>query len=180
MRERLLAGLLFAFATTLTSDAQADIRFGPQDIATVFFVTKSIDRNRVDYGIHLTDHCAPVNDDAVFLYWRDADSTPVIHALGIFDYIPYGLAEQRLVHRTLTGGEQFMRLKQLNRPVLVTTKKEPDGRRSAVAHMRIANVEGAILTSIYAKVSGAVSVAYIDIHGKDPRSGVDLVERVFR
>lgn len=164
-----------------SGDAQASpIQFGPNDIETVFFISKSDDRNRVDYGIRLTGHCAPVNDDAVFPYWREFENSPPVrtHSLGMFEYVPYGFAEQRLVHRTLAGGDQLVRLKQLDRPIEVSTKKEADGHCSAVARARIGGVEGATLVSVYAKLAGIASVDYVDIHGKNPQTGADITERV--
>ena len=62
----------------------------------------------------------------------------------------------------------------------MTTKTELDGRCSAIARMRIAGVEGAILSSIYAKLASAITVEYIDIHGRHPLTNADLVERVYR
>lgn len=182
-RPTILRWLVFALAMTLVGDARADaIVFGPRDVETVFFVTKSSDRNRVDYGIRLSERCAPVNDDAMFPYWRDFEASPPVrmHSLGFLDYIPYGFSEQRLIHRTRTGGDQALRLKQLPRPLVVTTKAELDGRCSAIARMRIAGVEGAILSSIYAKLASAITVEYIDIHGQNPLTGADIVERVYR
>jgi hypothetical protein len=163
-------------------DARADTtQFGTNDVPTVFFISKSDDHNRVDYGVRLNDHCAPTGDDAVFPYWRELEKNPVnLHSLNIFEYVPYGFSEQRLVHRTLTGGDQLVRLKQLDRPILITTKKEADGHCSAQARARVAGVEGAILTSVYAKLAGAMSVDYIDIHGKNPQTGADLVERAHK
>jgi hypothetical protein len=64
--------------------------------------------------------------------------------------------------------------------VLITTKKEADGHCSAVAKARVANIDGAIFTSVYAKLAGIASVDYIDIHGKHPQTGADLVERVVK
>jgi hypothetical protein len=174
---------VLAAVTSIAGDARADtVQFGAHDIETVFFISKSDDHNRVDYGIRLTEHCAPVNDDAIFPYWREFENSPPVrtHSLGMLEYVPYGFSEQRLVHRTLTGGDQYVRLKQLTRPILVTTHKEADGHCTAVAHARVANVEGAILTSVYAKLAGIASVDYIDIHGKNPQTGADLTERVNR
>jgi len=39
------------------SSAHADPHFGPHDVATVFYVSKSENRNRVDYGLHLDADC---------------------------------------------------------------------------------------------------------------------------
>jgi hypothetical protein len=171
---------MLLFAVTTAGDARADTTsFGSNDIQTVFFINKSSGINRVDYGIRLNEHCAPINDESVFPYWRELDKNPVnMHSLNIFEYVPYGFSEQRLVHRTLTGGDQLIRLKQLDRPILVTTKKEADGHCSAQARARIAGVEGAVLTSVYASMTGPMSVDYIDIHGKNAQTGADLVERV--
>lgn len=176
-RSALLVGLVLACA----GDARADaMQFGTNDIQTVFFISKSDDHNRVDYGIRLSDHCAPTGDAAMFPYWREFENSPPVrtHSLGVFEYVPYGFSEQRLVHRSPTGGDQMVRLKQLDRPILVRSKKEADGHCTAIAYARINGVEGAELTSVFAKLAGAMSVEYIDIHGKNPQGGADLTERV--
>jgi hypothetical protein len=166
---------------SVSGDARADVPFGANDVATVFFISKSDDHNRVDYGIRLNDHCAPTGDDAVFPYWRELEKNPVnLHSLNIFEYVLYGFSEQRLVHRMMTGGDQLVRLKQLDRPILVTTKKEADGHCSAQARARVGGVEGAIFTSVYAKLAGPMSVDYVDIHGKNPQTGADIVERAHK
>lgn len=167
--------------TVLTDTARADApAFGTYDVATVFFISKSDDHNRVDYGIRLTANCAPVNDDAVFPYWREFEHSPPVrtHPLGFFEYVPYGFSEQRLVHRTPTSGDQLIRLKQLDRPILISSKKEADGKCSAIAHAHIGGVEGAELVSVFAKLAGPMSVDYIDIHGKNPTTGAEILERV--
>ena len=166
---------------TQSSDAHAGaVSFGAHDVETVFFINKSDDHNRVDYGIHLNEHCAPTGDDAVFPYWREFENSPPVrtHTLGIFEYVPYGFSEQRLVHRSLTGGDLLLRLKQLDRPIAVRTHKEADGHCTATAYARVGGVEGAQLVSVYAKLAGATSVDYVDIHGKNTQTGADVVERV--
>ena len=173
--------LVFAVVMATSGDARASaVNFGPNDVPTVFFINKSDDHNRVDYGIRLNEHCAPTGDDAVFPYWREFEHSPPvrIHSLGMFEYVPYGFSEQRLVHRSPTGGDQLVRLKQLARPIVVRTKKLPDGRCEATAYARIDGVEGAELESVYAKLAGAMSVEYVDIHGKNPQTGAEITERV--
>jgi hypothetical protein len=167
-------------ALTQSTDAHASpVSFGSHDVETVFFISKSDDRNRVDYGIHVNEHCAPTGDDAVFPYWREFENSPPVrtHTLGLFEYVPYGFSEQRLVHRSQTGGDQLLRLKQLDRPIAVRAHKDGD-KCVATAYARIAGVEGAVFVSVYAKLSGATSVDYVDIHGKNPQTGADLTERV--
>jgi hypothetical protein len=169
-------------ALTQSSDAHAGVvNFGANDVQTVFFINKSDDHNRVDYGIHLNEHCAPTGDDAVFPYWRVFENSPPVRTqpLGMLEYVPYGFSEQRLVHRTQTGGDQLVRLKQLDRPIAIRARK--DGTACvATAYARIGGVEGAQLVSVYAKLAGPMSVDYIEIHGKNPATGADITERVHR
>jgi hypothetical protein len=173
--------LVAAVILVSPADARAELpQFGAHDVQTVFFISKSDDKNRVDYGIHLNEHCAPTGDDAVFPYWHEFEfNPPHMHTLGLLEYVPYGFSEQRLVHRTLTGGDQLVRLKQLDRPILIQTKKEADGHCTAVARARVAGVEGAEFDSVYAKLAGPMSVDYIDIHGKN-QQGADIVERAHK
>lgn len=181
MLRRVLFGAAFAAVVAISGDARATpVAFGAHDVQTVFFISKSDDHNRVDYGIRLDGSCAPVNDDAVFPYWREFEPPPPVrtHPLGMFEYVPYGFSEQRLVHRNGSGGDQLIRLKQLARPILVRARRAPDGHCTATAYARIGGVDGAELVSVYAKLAGAMSVEYIDIHGKNSQTGADITERV--
>ena len=57
--------LVFAVVMATSGDARASaVSFGPNDVPTVFFINKSDDHNRVDYGIRLNEHCAPTGDEA--------------------------------------------------------------------------------------------------------------------
>lgn len=180
LRAALVAGAGLA-SLALGPDAQAaDPSFGPNDVETVFFISKSDDHNRVDYGMRLDARCAPVNDDAVFPYWREFEKAPPVrtHGLGLFEYVAYGMAEQRSVRRDTSGGEQLMRLKKLDRKITITTTRGPDGRCTSVAHAMIGGVPGAILTSVFVKLGGVLSVDYVDVHGKNPDSGAVVNERI--
>jgi Domain of unknown function (DUF4833) len=157
----------------------ADVQFGPKDVATVFYIGKSDDKNRVDYGIRLDGDCVPIGNSAVFGYWREFESTPVVLSnLSFLDKIPYGFKDQGLVSRTATGADYFVRLKQFDRTIAIGTKKEADGTCSATARAKIGTTGIAQLVSVFAKLSGPFSVYYIDIHGKDFATGAPILERV--
>ncbi len=160
--------------------ARADeMVFGPNDVPTVFFINKSDDRNRVDYGIRLDATCGPVNDDALVLYWRVFENAPPVRTkpLSLLDRIPYGVAEQRRLRRTSSGTEYAVRLKQFDRPIVILTRREPGGRCSATARSTVSGV-GAELLSVYAKLAGLFSVEYIDIFGKNLETGAEITERI--
>lgn len=64
---RIRFALVAVALTTLTSRAPAsELRFGANDLQTLFFISKSDDRNRVDYGMRLDSRCAPYGEEPVF------------------------------------------------------------------------------------------------------------------
>ena len=166
---------------TLSATARADQpRFGVHDIPTAFFISKSDDHNRVDYGMRLTDRCTAASGDAVFPYWREFEHAPPVrtHPLGMFEYFAYGISDQHVV-RGGADGEYVVKLKQFGqRPIWVTTQRAADGRCSALARCTIAGVRFAQLLSIYVKLSGPLSVEYVIVKGKDLETGKLVEERL--
>ena len=169
-------------ATTVLALQQPQM--GTHDVPTVFWISKSDDKNRVDYGIRLDARCAPVKDDAVFQYWRHfepPDDGTQTHLLGTMEYIPYGISEQRTIRKTQTGGIHILKLRQFDKsPVGIVTKKSADGRCTSQARAVI-NSKETELTYIYVKLAkGGLmpSVEYVDVHGKDLETGAEVIERV--
>ncbi|HEY0464585.1 MAG TPA: DUF4833 domain-containing protein, partial [Polyangiaceae bacterium] len=75
------------------------------------------------------------------------------------------------------GGDYALRLKQVGRPIGIATRRGDSGRCIATARTTIGGVN-AELTSIYVKLSGPLSVQYIEVKGRDFRTGKALVERL--
>ena len=169
-------------ALTLSGVARADEpHFNAHDIPTAFYISKSDDHNRVDYGMRLGDRCAAATKDAVFPYWREFERAPPVrtHSLGTFEYFAYGISEQHAVRGGETGGEYVLKLKQFGqRPIWITTKREADGHCSALARCTIGNVRFAELLSIYVKLAGPLSVDYVVVKGKDLDTGKLVEERL--
>jgi hypothetical protein len=166
--------------TLITGTAYADpVAFGPTDVATVFYIAKSNNRDRVDYGVHLDANCHPTSSDATFPYWRDLEKDPAnVHTMGMFAKMAYGFAAQRTEHQSDGAVVQKLVLKQMNRPIWITTAKGEDGRCKAIAWTRIAGLDRAELTSIYVKLSGPLSVEYVDVKGRNRATGEVLTERI--
>lgn len=149
----------------------------PRDIATVFFISKSDDHNRVDYGMRLDQDCVPL-PGAVFPYWHEFEPKERTHALGAFEQRAYGIDMQRLVSRRQDGAEYVIKLKQLDRPITISTFKERDGRCVAVAHTKIDNVGTAEFSEAFAQLGGFLSVDYVEVRGRDPHTGARVAERI--
>jgi hypothetical protein len=178
--EILLGTMAFAAVLAPAAPARAsEITFGSHDIRTTFFISKSDDRNRVDYAMRLDASCAPYGEAPVFAYWRIFEgSSPVgLKELSFMDRIPYGISSQQVSSRSATGGELSLRLKQLDRLIQITTKKTADGRCSVLTRTAVNGVQ-AQLVSVFAKLAGFASVDYIDVFGKDLGSGAAVTERI--
>jgi len=182
-RTRLRAAFLWATAAALIAPAAmaAYPPFGPNDVPTVFFISKSDDHNRVDYWMRLDKNCQPVNDDAITPYWREFEKAPpvVTHATGLLDGMAYGVAAQRIAKRSAAEADYALRLKAVGRAIGITTRRGPSGKCVAVARTTIAGAMAELL-SIHAQLSSPFSVEYIDIKGKDFKTGKPVVERMKR
>jgi hypothetical protein len=164
------------------SSLAKDPSFGANDLETLFFISKSDDRNRVDYGMRLDTHCAPFGEEPVFPYWREFEPPPPVRTkpMGAFSKMGYGVSTQRVLRRTAAGGEIAIKLKQVERAIFITTSRGANGRCTALVRTKIAGVEYAELASIFVKLSGPLSVSYIDIKGKDLATAKPIEERLRR
>lgn len=169
--------------TMLSGSALAnEPRFEANDIETLFYISKSDDLNRVDYGMRLDSHCAPYGEEPVFPYWRQFEPPPPVRTkpMGAISKLGYGIVSQDVVMRTAAGGETTIQLKQVGRAISITTKRGANGRCMAVVRTKIANVQNAELVSIFVKLSGPLSVSHIDIKGKNPVTAKPIEERLRR
>jgi hypothetical protein len=171
---------VFVLSILSRSALASDPSFGPHDIETLFFISKSDDRNRVDYGMRLDENCSPAGEDPVFPFWREFERAPPVRTkpMGAFSKLGYGISAQRTLRRTATGGQHAIRLKQVARLLFITTTKGADGHCAALVRTRIASVEYAEVRSIYVKLAGLLSVAYVDIRGRNLATGLPIEERI--
>ncbi len=163
----------------LAGEALADKpEFGTHDVATVFYIDKSDDHNRVDYGLRLDADCKPVGREALFPYWRVFEDAPPVRTqpLGWWEYTAYGVADQ---NSTGTPGEYRVKLKRLPRTILIVISKTESSRCTAVAHSLVAGVPDAEVLSAFAKLRTALhTVLYVEIHARNPHTGAMLSERL--
>jgi hypothetical protein len=168
--------ILFALAA-LGCAGRSPSELAQRDIATVFFIAKSDDRNRVDYGMRLDRDCVP-QPQGMFPYWHEFEPVERTHALGVLEDRAYGIDDQHLVSRADRGAVYVVKLRELSRPITIVISQRKDGTCTASAHARIQSVDDAELSDGYAHLAGLVSVDYIELHGRDPRSGAPLSERI--
>lgn len=166
--------------TAAPAQAEDKPAIGPHDVPTLFFINKSDDKNRVDYGIRLDADCVPSEKNAVFPYWRIFENAPPVRTwdLNMLDRLAYGIATQRMISRTANGSEYYLRLRAIHRELYIKTAKGADGRCTALTYISMAGQERAELLSAYVKLRRPMSVEYLEIHGKHGTTGEPLSERI--
>ncbi len=157
------------------------------DIASVFFVAKSENRNQVHYGVRLDETCAPTGRSPVFAYWRMLERGPLAtEPLLSLEQPAYGVAGQRVLARGASGGQVEVQLNALRaRTILVASSPrgqseqagQPGERCAAAATTTIGGAPAA-LTSVYAKLGWPFGVAYLTLSGRTLADGRAIRERI--
>lgn len=136
-----LAGLLVAARVLAAAPAgEQPAPTVPRETATVFFVSKSENRNQVHYVVRVDAGCVPSGAAPVRAFWRDYERGPTATSpLLDHEQRAYGIARQRVVLRGPNGGEISMALRALpTRELTVRVGKAPSGACTALAYTAIA------------------------------------------
>lgn len=178
------APLLVLALLSLAGAALADVSFGPHDVATVFFISKSDDRNRVDYGIHLDASCLPASGSPMVVYWRefeDGRDGRVTHGLNLFEGPVYGVGTQRVTETRADGVTMQIDIRALSsRRLEVRTGPEGDLGCRAEAILAIGGVR-AVLEHVHLTLGDSPgSLRSADIVGHAVDGGRRVVEHVVR
>jgi hypothetical protein len=149
-----------------------------RDVASVFLVAKSENKNEVHYGVRLDAACAPVGSAPVFAYWRMLEQGPLAtEPLLPPEVDAYGFADQRVVERGAEGGRVVLRLHALpGRPIAIQTRARPGGCE-AVATATIGGAT-ASLRRVFAQLRWPFGVDYLVISGSSLADGRPVEERV--
>jgi hypothetical protein len=184
---RLFASIFTTVSLLAWAASAMEPQFGPFDVPTVFYIDKTDDHNRVDYGLRLDSHCLPVGREPLFPYWREFEHSPPVrtHPLGVFEYIAYGVTHQQLFRSEGAGGSQKIELqielRRVHRVIRVAIRQDENGHCVAVPHVAMAGVAGlkeAQFLSAHVTLTGLLKVAYVDLNGKDESTGALIQERL--
>lgn len=172
-----LGALLILACVTLPASSFADPTFGRHDVRTVFYISKSDDRNRVDYGIRLDARCQPRSPRPVYAYWRRFEpDQPRFGDLNLLDRRAYAVARQHVVSTASSGSWIEMYIAAVPElRVLVLAQPGGEGCR-ARAQVPIRG-RPAFLDHIHVQLSGPMSVDHVLLRGEDVARGAPVFER---
>lgn len=159
--------------------AQALPTFGPHDVESAFYVSKSENHNQVHYAVRLDAACHPDGARPVFGYWRRIRQG--VRVDGPLDGLGtryYGASDVQQVARTPEGGTVRMHVKALARLPIVITIVKREGRCVARATTTIAKGD-ALLHHAHLQLGRfGLTVRYIDLFGTRLSDGSAVKERI--
>lgn len=169
--------MALAVVALMASAASATPTIGAHDVPTLFYVGKSDDRNRVDYGVRLDAECFPVGDAPVYAYWRRFEpGAPELGDLNSLDRTAYGIARQSVRVREPNGSWIELRVRALpSRRLLVLVQRAGD--RCVGSVQTTIAAEDAVLTRVFVDLAGPMRVREVEIHGEVRGTGAEIVER---
>ena len=133
---------------------------------SLFTISKSENKNEVQYAIHVDDHCAPAEGTPIWAYWRMLERGPTAtEPLLSREQGAYGLASQSVSERTASGGRALLTLRAVpTRPVSIETFRGPSGECQARSTATIGG-ESAYLFNVYVKLRWPAGVSYLLLQG---------------
>jgi hypothetical protein len=159
--------------------AAADkVTFGPHDVHSAFYVSKSENKNEVHYGVHLDADCRPQGKEPVFAYWkRLKKGVRVDEPLIGMGVRVYSASDDQAVTITPTGGRVVMHVKALERlPVDVRIEKGKDGC-SVVPYVMLKGEKARLSYAFLQLGMFGISVKYIDVWGVRKSDGRKVTEQ---
>jgi len=144
----------------------------------LFTISKSENRNEVQYAIRLDTRCAPLDDTAVFAYWRMHEKgESVTEPLLAREQRAYGIGPQLVSARSEGGAQVRVALRALpSRPLVVQTFRTSEGC-GARAEMHIAGA-AAQLQDVHAVLAWPFGIDHLLIAGWSLPEGRPLREIV--
>jgi hypothetical protein len=134
--------------------------------AALFTISKSENKNQVQYALRVDDHCAPIGDAPVYAYWRMIELGPTRTAPLLAQELPaYGVSSQAVVERSDTAGKVRLALQAVpSRPILVQTAVTAGGTCQAWSTLTI-NGTAAHLYNVHVKLRWPLGVDYLLLQG---------------
>jgi len=132
----------------------------------LFSISKSENKNQVQYAVHVDEHCAPVSDAPVSAYWNMRELGPTRTEPLLARELPaYGAASQAILERDADGGKIRIVLRAMpSRPIVVAVSRATGNTCQASAMVTIAGGP-ARLFDVYAKLLMPFGVEYLLVRG---------------
>jgi hypothetical protein len=139
---------------------------GEAPSAPLFSISKTENRNYVQFAERLDPACAPAESAPVYAYWRMLERGPAaVEALLPIEQPAYGVASQTVIERSPGHGLVSVTLRALpTTPLLVESRRGANGACEASARTSIAGVD-ARLFNVHAVLRWPFGIAHLLVSG---------------
>ncbi len=154
--------LLLAAPILVGTRADADV---PPRVLLLFSISKSENKNQVQYAVHVDEACQPTGAAPVFAYWRMLERGPTVtEPLLAHELDAYGIASQAPT-RSPEGGVIRLVLRAVrSRPIAVEVSRTPSGECQALSTVPIQGAPSH-LYNVHAKLKWPFGVEYLLLQG---------------
>ncbi|MBJ6762203.1 DUF4833 domain-containing protein [Myxococcaceae bacterium JPH2] len=140
----------------------------PTTPSSVFFISRSENRNQVHYGLRLGEGCRPIGASPVYAYWRmlERGESEVEDLLSVEGPV-YGVADTQAVESTTEGWRVQFRLRAFaDRPIEFSVTAV-NGQCAVQAWTNMSG-KRAQLEHIFVKTSWPFSIDFVRLDGVGP------------
>jgi hypothetical protein len=133
------------------------------DVATAFSIRRSVNRNRVDYGVRVTAACRADGAEPVFAYWRMLETDGGVEPLLLREEPAYGVASQT-VRVGSQGRVVDVQLRAVGDRQVTVQLERRGGHCRGHGVMRIAGVDARV-SDIFVAMASALRVDRVELRG---------------
>jgi hypothetical protein len=154
-----------ALLSLASTGARADSSNAPR-VLLLFSISKSENRNQVQYAVRVDDRCQPLAQSPVFAYWRMLEKGPTVtEPLLAHELDAYGIASQVTTRTPEGAAAVHLVLRAVRgRPIAVDVSRNASGACQALATVSISGTP-AHLFDVYVKLKWPFGVESILLQG---------------
>jgi hypothetical protein len=173
--------ILWFCALLPASPALAEgVTFGPNDVRSVFYVSKSENQNQVHYGLRVDASCRPLKDTPVFAYWRRLKkNVRVDEPLVGPGRRVYGASEEQQVSTSPTGFRIRMHVRATSKVAIeIHVKRRATGGCEAIPYAVIQGETARLSYAFLQLARFGLGVKYVELVGYRSRDGARVSEQI--
>ncbi|MET0344210.1 MAG: DUF4833 domain-containing protein [Polyangiales bacterium] len=153
--------------------------FGPYDVRSAFYVSKSENQNQVHYGVRVDEACRPQKERPVFGYWRRLKK-------GVRKDEPlegpgrhlYGASDDQAVTPGSTGGVIRMFVKAAKKVKIEIRIEKTDAGCKATSYTTIQGTPARLTYAFLQLTRFGLGVKYVELVGTRASDGARVSEQV--
>ena len=160
------------------ADAGDVVSFGPHDVRSAFYVSKSENQNQVHYGVRVDSECRP-QKKPVFGYWRRLRGGERVDAplVGPGRHL-YGASDEQQVSVSEHGGTVRMFVKAAKQVRITIQLEKGEGGCKATATTNIKGTPARLAYAFLQLTRFGLGVKYVELVGKRVSDGAEVREQI--